>query len=610
MRRLAIFCPFFILAAFIFVFTLVNPSSIKAKLAEPCQACIGGACVKIASVPYCDTSLNECSPVASCSNDCGCYPTPTPTPTPTPNPTTTPLPYNCTCGLAGNCIPLDGNKTTTGCHDDWFSGCNTGGCSTYYSRWKTTCDNPPPTGGICGYSCRYDTQCLAGNVCANPDFCRLVQGSNYCGDFGCRSCERQTNIRQCLCDPANPALGYCVCSYICNVDPGCGACPTPTGGGGTPTPTPSGSCTVTLLPSTAQTSIGSSTTLTATVTVGSGTVNGVAFSSADTGIATVDPALDTAVVYSTMATGVADGSTTVTADVLIGGAITCSDSSTVNVAAAGPWWQVKDSDVTTNGDIVSPIPGTCTLPVCNPVFGLKGTGGFPGVPVYGGAYDFQAGTGSGVAAEAPYNWLVNSLYSSARTYDFSYFKRQIPADVIFTEITTPTVNGGDFNSGGAPSRGYVWYHYDGSTLGDMTISGNVNLTGSRRVVLLVEGADLYITGRINIQSAGNGFFMAVVGKDTNGQKGNIIVDPSVSHPTSPGIEGVFMAEGQFRTGAGTSQLWVRGAVAAYDGFLLERDLGADNANKPAELFEYAPDIISVFPQIFTSRRMRWKEVAP
>ena len=48
---------------------------------------------------------------------------------------------------------------------------------------------------------------------------------------------------------------------------------------------------------------------------------------------------------------------------------------------------------------------------------------------------------------------------------------------------------GDFNSGGSPAWGYVWYHLDGATLGDMTISGNVNLTGSRRVVLLVDGAD-------------------------------------------------------------------------------------------------------------------------
>jgi hypothetical protein len=338
-------------------------------------------------------------------------------------------------------------------------------------------------------------------------------------------------------------------------------------------------------------------------------VDQVNFTSADTGIVSVNPASDATVVYSTQATGVAVGSANVTAEVIMGGAVTCADVSAVDVISAGPWWQVRDSDITTNGDIVSLIPGTCTLPVCNPVLGRQGTGGFPGVPLYAGAADFAAGSGTGSAAEAPYNWTANTAYAG-RTYDYDYFARQIPSDVTFTEITTPTYNGGDFNSGGAPSRGYVWYHYDGATLGDMTISGNVNLTGARRVVLLVDGADLYITGRINIQNSGQGFFMVVVGKDVNGLKGNIIVDPSVSHPTQPGMEGIFLSEGEFRTGVGTDQLWVRGVVAAYDGLVLERDLGGSNANTPAELFEYAPNVMVTFPRVFTTRRMRWKEVAP
>jgi hypothetical protein len=297
--------------------------------------------------------------------------------------------------------------------------------------------------------------------------------------------------------------------------------------------------------------------------------------------------------------------------VIIAGVTDCTDSVNVEVAPAQAWWQVKDADVTASGDIISPIPASCTLPVCNPVLNLKGGGGFPGVPVYGGATaDFQAGAGSGTVAEAPYSWLVNASYSASKIYDYAYFERQIPTDVLFTEIASPTVNGGDFNSGGAPSRGYVWYHYDGASLGDLTISGNVNLTGSRKVVLLVDGADLYITGRINIQSPGSGYFMAVVGKDVNGLKGNIIVDPSVSHPTQPAMEGIYLSEGEFRTGAGTERFYLRGSLAAYAGVVLERDLGANNEDAPAEYFEYAPDIIATFPQVFTSRRMRWREVAP
>ncbi len=383
--------------------------------------------------------------------------------------------------------------------------------------------------------------------------------------------------------------------------------PTPTGGGPTSTPAPTStpvpSCTVDLTPNTATVQTGSASTLTAAVTW-NGTVTQVNFLSGNTSIVTVNPASDTTVVYSTQASGVSVGSTTVRADVIMSGASRCNDTSTVNVIVAGPWWQVKDADVTTNGNLISPIPGTCTLPACNPVLGLKGTGGFPGVPAYGGATaDFQAGAGTGRAAEDPYNWLAASRYNG-RTYDYAFFERQIPDDVVINELTPP-VTGGTFNSGGTPSRGYVWYHWNGATLGDLTIGGNVNLVGSRRVVLMAEGANVTINGRIQLQNPGQGFFMMVVGKDTNGLKGDILVDPSVDD-----IEGIFLAESEFKTGVASSQFNARGSVVAYEGISLERDLGASNANTPAEVFEYAPDIIATFPKVFTQRRIRWKEVAP
>ena len=122
---------------------------------------------------------------------------------------------------------------------------------------------------------------------------------------------------------------------------------------------------------------------------------------------------------------------------------------------------------------------------------------------------------------------------------------------------------------------------------------------------MVEGANLIIAGRIQLQNPGQGFFMAVVGKDVSGLKGDILVDPSVDD-----VEGVYLAESEFKTGISSSQLSVRGSVAAYDGVVLERDLGDSNADTPAEVFEYAPDIIATFPQVFTQRRFRWKEVAP
>ncbi len=288
------------------------------------------------------------------------------------------------------------------------------------------------------------------------------------------------------------------------------------------------------------------------------------------------------------------------------------------------WWQVSDADVSTNGDLTSLIPDTCILPACNPVFGLKGTGGFPGVPSYGGSADFSLNSDSGIAAETPYNWSADTQSSFRKTYNYAFFEAQIPTDVVPTEIDSSaspscvpgggcTLNGGFFNSGGTATRGYVWYHFDGETLDTLTINGNVNLVGTRKVVLLIEGGDLNISGRINIGTPGSGFFMAVVGKNASGGKGNILIDDSVSRPSAAAIEGVYLAEGQISTGTGgtdsDSPLYLRGSFAAYGGMVLERNL-ADDSDTPAEFIEYAPEIIATFPRVFTTRRMSWKEVAP
>ena len=99
------------------------------------------------------------------------------------------------------------------------------------------------------------------------------------------------------------------------------------------------------------------------------------------------------------------------------------------VAVAAPpaaWWQVKDADITTNGNISSKIPSGCTLPGCNPVFGLDGLGGFPGVVVYGGdSFDFSGTTGSGANQVSSKNWLANASYLG-KTYGSAYFSKLGP----------------------------------------------------------------------------------------------------------------------------------------------------------------------------------------
>ena len=124
------------------------------------------------------------------------------------------------------------------------------------------------------------------------------------------------------------------------------------------------SCTLNLAPATATVTIGGTKLLTAAVTPIGGIISKVDFSP-NNGNVSVSPLTDTSSPYKTTATGVSGGfSTVVTATATMSGGQTCADTSTVTVTGTvviGPWWQVKDGDVTTNGDLRSIVPNTAGL---------------------------------------------------------------------------------------------------------------------------------------------------------------------------------------------------------------------------------------------------------
>ena len=109
--------------------------------------------------------------------------------------------------------------------------------------------------------------------------------------------------------------------------------------------------------------------------------------------------------------------------------------------------------------------------------------------------------------------------------------------------------------------------------------------------------------------------MAIVGKSSSVAKGNIIVDPTVGGGVGPNLEGIYVADSAFKTGGVTVgddiPLYIRGSVVGYEGVTLQRDLGdVQNGVSPAELLEYAPDQIMLFPSKLGFRKINWKEVAP
>lgn len=323
-------------------------------------------------------------------------------------------------------------------------------------------------------------------------------------------------------------------------------------------------CDVVLSGSTPLT-IGANTILNASITSSLGAITQVNFSSDNSSVSVSPPGYDTSSSYTTTVTANSVGTATITANVIMAGAVRCSDSTTITVTNPGGWWQAKDGDITAeNGSITSAVPSAT-------YFNTDGAGGFPGVPTY---YNGSLSYGSGLLSTK--QWSANTQTTQSRRFDYSYFNNLIPSDFV-----SPTTY-----------DGYVWTKINGPhTLSatDFTTSKNV---------LFVNG-NLNITGNVALTD-GTGFFLAIV-------SGNITVDPSITS-----LEGIYLTDGTFSTGTYgpdlDSQLQTRGSVASYSGISLQRDL--TNNTQPAEVFTFAPDQIALFPEKLGFRRTRWTEVAP
>ena len=255
----------------------------------------------------------------------------------------------------------------------------------------------------------------------------------------------------------------------------------------------------------------------------------------------------------------------------------------------------------------TPIP-TPTPEPSNNYFDIVGDGGYPGIPSYGASTNL---TQTNVSVTG---WMANSGYNATKVYNSDYFLNVIPEGTTINTLTS-SIDGSAIASGGTESNGIFWYEYYPLQHGglDLTINTAADV-GSRKVILIVNGANVYLNGNINL-TKGSGFFMLVAGAAADGTKGNIIVNPSVGGGVRANLEGIYIADGVFQTGTtGTKsdiQLWIRGSVAAYGGVNLQRDLGdAVNSTTPAELFEFAPDLELLFPEKIGTRTTNWQEVAP
>ena len=348
--------------------------------------------------------------------------------------------------------------------------------------------------------------------------------------------------------------------------------------------------------------VGSQLTLKATVSnIVGGTVNRVTFTSSKSSKVKVITPPDTSKPYTATVRGVAPGQATITATVYFNNIATAINSATSTVTVTVPsWWQVRNSDIQTKGDLRSSVPAGSYFNI--PPTGWAG--GFPGVVAYPLGYTTNIPLAK--VAATPKNWLANSSATNSKVFNYAYFAGQKPADVSPILFNTRNPTAAFLTANRAAPYGYIWLQYNGTATLTLPALDFTGASATRKVIVLVPNAAVNIGGKINLTD-GSGFFMVIA-------KGNIIVANTVGGTgTTPHMEGLYITDGAFNTYSAanaTLPLRIRGSVVGNTGVNMANRTYNTIATTPAIQFEYAPDQIWLFPGKLGARKINWNEVAP
>jgi hypothetical protein len=287
------------------------------------------------------------------------------------------------------------------------------------------------------------------------------------------------------------------------------------------------------------------------------------------------------------------------------GDITACDpqgTTTITVTDEPPWAQIKEGDAIVG---TTDVGSSISIPVVAGSYLMNyDTGEYPGNPIAKGSVSATPG-----GISTPQNWRSQGSGYAGVLPTYQNFRDRLPSTFTPANLGTPadevTLSGGTQYA----NTGYYYFSHTGDlTFFQALTEGPIDI-GTRRVVVFVDG-NVTIQTPIRV-TPGQGFFMLIA-------TGNIIVDPQVAGPQEvptlvPDLEGVYYTDQSFETGSlGAdldNQLHVRGMVVAADQVTLQRNLG-DDAIKPAEILEYAPDQAMLIPPALAKMNINWRETLP
>ena len=294
----------------------------------------------------------------------------------------------------------------------------------------------------------------------------------------------------------------------------------------------------------------------------------------------VAPGSDPTSPYSTMVTGIAEGSASVSVTSYLTPSGSCNESVPVSVLAVGPWFQTQGGHIYADGDISDNIPDTAI----NRNLSIE-QDSYPGIVSYNAeaSLDLWDGYPSNDTAN---HWSASSTYQGKRFNTWSFFTRK------YGERLTENFNGT------LPGANGVYYSDS-----DKNLSGNWDLSSlpiGTWIVIMVEG-DINIPVEITVPE---GSFLALVAQN------DIIFDGAVTQ-----AQGMFVADNAINTGT-SDQRFDGYGIFASSSFILDRDyeVFATNQTTPVEYFTFRPDfLISSFKDPDNNLwwfNSLWEELAP
>ncbi len=436
-----------------------------------------------------------------------------------------------------------------------------GGLGGIYCSGSSSCPSPLVSVGVsydCKTCCGWSASIPACSAPQPPPCTCGAWINKACGSAGACPVGRRLQTR--TCSPFG-----CASQSQCVVDPACNP-----------------SCTMSLSPSSLSVQTGESVILTTNINlINDATIKQVNFTSADSGIAMVNPSSVFSSPYRTNIFGVKAGSTSISGQTLLNptGSCTAPSPTSVTVEVAS-WFQTQGGDIYTGASLSNDIPETAN----NRNLSLK-LDNWPGIITHQDENGVSLGSGFPSNDTANY-WLAESKYEGKPYGSFQFFKKKFALDLV-----SETYGQG---RGDLPAQDGVYYAQSSRTL-----SGNWNLGANRWLVLLVEG-------NVNINTniiVSKGSFLAIVAT------GNINFADSVSK-----AQGMFVADGTIDTGE-NNQAFEGQGIFASNSFALGRDFDDDrNDTTPAETFIARPDfIMSSYKD--TENNLwwffqKWQEIAP